>query len=71
MPNVKVLNMQGAAVGEIALADDVFGVEAHVSAMHTVGARHFERAAPGHPVRPHPHGSARRRPQDLPPEGHR
>ena len=26
MPNVKVLNMQGAAVGEIALADDVFGV---------------------------------------------
>ena len=32
MPNVKVLNMQGAAVGEIALADDVFGVEAHVSA---------------------------------------
>ena len=36
MPNVKVLNMQGAAVGEIALADDVFGVEAHVSAMHTV-----------------------------------
>ena len=30
MPNVKVLNMQGAAVGEIALADDVFGVEAHV-----------------------------------------
>ena len=36
MPNVKVLNMQGAAVGEIALADDVFGVEAHVSAMHTM-----------------------------------
>ena len=36
MPNVKVLNMQGAAVGEIALADDVFGVESHVSAMHTV-----------------------------------
>ena len=35
MPNVKVLNMQGAAVGEIALADDVFGVEAHVSAKHT------------------------------------
>lgn len=36
MPNVKVLNMQGAAVGEISLADDVFGVEVHVSAMHTV-----------------------------------
>ena len=36
MPNVKVLNMQGVAVGEISLADDVFGVEVHVSAMHTV-----------------------------------
>lgn len=36
MPNVKVLNMQGAVVGEISLADDVFGVEVHVSAMHTV-----------------------------------
>ena len=36
MPNVKVLNMQGAAVGEISLADDVFGVEVHVSAMHTM-----------------------------------
>ena len=36
MPNVKVLNMQGAEVGQIALADDVFGVEVHVSAMHTV-----------------------------------
>ena len=28
--------MQGAEVGQIALADDVFGVEVHVSAMHTV-----------------------------------
>ena len=36
MPNVKVLNMQGAAVGEMTLSDDVFGVEAHVPAMHAV-----------------------------------
>ena len=36
MPNVKVFNMQGAAVGEIALSDEIFGVEPHVSAMHTV-----------------------------------
>jgi len=36
MPSIKVLNMQGAAVGEIALSDEVFGVEAHTSAMHAV-----------------------------------
>ena len=36
MANVKVLNMQGAAVGEIELQDEVFGAEVNVSAMHTV-----------------------------------
>ena len=36
MANVKVFNMQGTAVGEIALADEVFGAEIHTSAMHTV-----------------------------------
>ena len=36
MANVKVFNMQGAAVGEIALSDEVFGVEPHISAMHAV-----------------------------------
>ena len=36
MANVKVYNMQGAEVGEIALSDEVFGAEVHTSAMHTV-----------------------------------
>lgn len=36
MANVKVYNMQGAAVGEMTLSDEVFGVEAHVPAMHAV-----------------------------------
>ena len=36
MANVKVLNMQGAAVGEIELQEEVFGAEVNVSAMHTV-----------------------------------
>ena len=36
MANVKVYNMQGAAVSEITLSDDVFGVEVHTSAMHAV-----------------------------------
>ena len=36
MPNVKVFNMQGAAIGEIELTDEIFGIEPHVSAMHAV-----------------------------------
>ena len=36
MANVKVFNMQGAEVGEIALSDEIFGVEPHVPAMHAV-----------------------------------
>ena len=36
MANVKVFNMQGATVGEIALSDEVFGVTPHVPAMHAV-----------------------------------
>ena len=36
MPNVKVFNMQGAAVGEVVLSDEIFGVEPNVSAMHAV-----------------------------------
>ena len=35
MPNVKVLNMKGAEVGEIALADTVFGVEVNATVLHT------------------------------------
>ena len=36
MANVKVYNMQGASVGELALSEEVFGSEIHVSAMHAV-----------------------------------
>ena len=36
MANVKVFNMQGAAVGEMTISDEIFGAEVHVSAMHAV-----------------------------------
>ena len=36
MANGKVVNMQGAAVGEIVLSDDIFAAEVSVSAMHAV-----------------------------------
>ena len=36
MPNVKVFNIQGAQVGELALSDEVFGIEPNVFAMHAV-----------------------------------
>ncbi|MBQ0102062.1 MAG: 50S ribosomal protein L4 [Firmicutes bacterium] len=35
MPNVKVLNMQGAEVGEMNLADSVFAVEVNATVLHT------------------------------------
>ena len=36
MAEIKVFNMQGAAVGEMTISDDIFGAEVHVSAMHAV-----------------------------------
>ena len=36
MPNVKVFNMQGAPVGEMELAEEIFGAEVSVPAMHMV-----------------------------------
>ena len=36
MPNVKVFNMQGAVVGEIALSEKVFGAEVNGAVLHTV-----------------------------------
>lgn len=35
MPNVKVVNMKGAEVGEMNLADNVFGVEVNEAVLHT------------------------------------
>ena len=36
MAEIKVFNMQGAAVGEMTISDDIFGAEVNVSAMHAV-----------------------------------
>ena len=36
MPNVKVYNIQGSQIGELALSDEVFGIEPNVFAMHAV-----------------------------------
>ena len=35
MPNVKVLNMAGKEVGEIALSDAIFGAEVNGTVLHT------------------------------------
>ncbi len=35
MPNVKVVNMQGAEVGEMTLSDNVFGAEVNGAVLHT------------------------------------
>ena len=36
MPSIKVLNMQGASVGEMELKDEIFAVEPNAAAMHLV-----------------------------------
>ena len=41
-------NMQGAAVGEIELSDNTFGVQVNESAMHLVVRAQLQRTAPGH-----------------------
>ena len=35
MPNIKLFNMKGEAVGEIALSDALFAAEVNKSALHT------------------------------------
>ena len=47
MANVKVFNMQGAAVGEMNLSDEIFGVEVHVPAMHAVVRAHLNAQRQG------------------------
>ena len=53
----------------IGLFVDIFPLDA--TASDIAEARLSERTASGHPVGQDPHGSPWRRPQDLPPEGHR
>ena len=36
MPKVDLYNMQGEVVGDIQLSDDIFGIEANTTALHTV-----------------------------------
>ena len=47
MANVQLFNMQGAAIGEITLSDDVFGAEVHTSAMHAVVRAHMNAQRQG------------------------
>ncbi len=47
MPNVKVYDMQGKEVGEIALNDAVFGIEPNEAAMHTAVVNHLANRRQG------------------------
>jgi large subunit ribosomal protein L4 len=47
MPAIKVHNMQGAAVGEVTLSDEVFGVEPNITAIHAVVKNHLANRRQG------------------------
>lgn len=70
MPKTALYNMEGAAIGEIELSDDTFAAEINVAAMHLVVRSILANKRQGTRA-PNPHRGARRRPEDLPPEGHR
>ena len=72
MPKTSLYNMEGAAIGEVELSEELFAAPINTAAMHLV------RRAPCWPIS----ARARRAPspaaevrgggrQDLPPEGHR
>jgi len=47
MPAIKVHNMQGTAVGEVTLSDEVFGVEPNITAIHAVVKNHLANRRQG------------------------
>ena len=47
MPNVSVYDMQGKAVGEIALSDDIFAIEINTVAMHEAVKNHLANKRQG------------------------
>ena len=47
MPASKVYNMQGEAVGEVTLSEDIFGVEPNIEAIHAVVKNHLANRRQG------------------------
>ena len=47
MPANKVYNMQGDVIGEVALSEDIFGVEPNIPAIHTVVKNHLANRRQG------------------------
>lgn len=71
MPKTALYNMEGAAIGEIELSDDIFAAEINVAAMHLVVRSILANKRQGTQSAKTRTEAARRRPEDLPPEGHR
>ena len=69
MAKVALTNIQGAAVGEIELSDNTFGVQVNESAMHLVVRAQLNAQRQG--TQSAKTRTEVRRSQDLSPEGHR
>ena len=47
MPEIKVYNMQGDVIGEVALSDAVFGIEPNIAAIHAAVKNHLANKRQG------------------------
>ena len=74
MAKTALYNMEGKAIGEVELSDEIFAAPINEAAMHLMVRSYLAAQRQGTqsaPERPDPRRSPRRRPEDLPPEGHR
>ena len=71
MPVVDVVNLDGKKVGEVELADAVFGAKVNPHLLHEASRWYLERAPPRHAQGQGKERSVRCRPQALEAEGHR
>ena len=79
MPKTALYNMEGKAIGEVELSEEIFAAPINEAAMHLMvrsylaAQRQGTQSAltRGDPECPDPRRGSRGRPEDLPPEGHR
>ena len=70
MPVVDVVNLDGKKVGQVELADAVFGAEVNEHLLHEASRWYLSGSAPRHGQDQGQERSQRRRPQALAAEGH-
>ena len=71
MPQTTLYDKTGASVGKVELTDDLFAAPVNAAVLHQVVIAQLAGRRPRHARHQDPRRSPRRRPQAVPPEGHR